>query len=121
MVSCDLPNADPATCFEPCDPSIEECPVEEKPYGPSYDDFEIVGEYIATKFQVFVANLQVLTGVLLFLIAQLVITFRMNKSVSYTQMQVDYNLMAGQSNWWTRANSIRNFTTISILSVAFVT
>ena len=49
MVSCSTPNADPETCLATCDPSIEECPVEQKPYGPSFEDYEIVGEYIATE------------------------------------------------------------------------
>ena len=80
-----------------------------------------MGEYIATEFQVFIANLKVLAGVILLLSVQLVVTFRANKTVSYTALQTDYVLMANQSNWWSSANTLRSVSSITILSVAFVT
>ena len=46
-----------------CDPVFEDCPVE-KPSGPSLEDLLKAGEFRATDFEVFEANMKVMLAVL---------------------------------------------------------
>mmetsp|Transcript_43532 Transcript_43532/g.57623 ORF Transcript_43532/g.57623 Transcript_43532/m.57623 type:complete len:128 (+) Transcript_43532:41-424(+) len=120
MLGCDKPGVDPDNCVAVCDPVFEDCVIE-RPSGPSYEDAKVVGVFFASEMQVFLANLQVLISVMMYIFFEYNIAYRLNESAVYKQMQTDFFLMADSTEWWPQANTIRRSGGLSIMALALFT
>ena len=72
------PNVTP-DCPPVCDPLFDDCSVEQ-PTGPSLEDYQNAGSFLATQADVFFANLSVLLALITWIVFELFIANVINDS-----------------------------------------